>query len=100
MPSLEIAHNTNLYFQMEKISDDSDTDDDNKFPVGPLRSTISEPCDMGGQLFDEDVIMGTTSTAGNNNATSAAAAGNKTTSASNRAGPSQEIGWRADESYK
>ena len=84
-----VVHNTNL-FQMEKFSDDSDTDDDSKFPVGPLQSTTFEPYEMGGPLFDEDIVIDTTSAAGNNN----------TVSVSNRAGPSQEISWREDESYK
>ena len=76
---------------MEKISDDSDTDDDSQLPpVGPLQSTTFEPYEMGGPLFDEDIVMDTTSAAGNNN----------TASVSNRAGLSQEISWREDESYK
>ena len=33
---------------MEKISDDSDTYDESKFPVGPLQSTMPEQYEMGG----------------------------------------------------
>ena len=60
------------------------------------------PCDKGGQLIDDVMIMDMTS-AGNNTAPAAgnnntmSAAGNNRTSASNKTGPSQEISWRADE---
>ena len=85
---------------MEIIPDDSDTDDDSKFPIGPIWSTMTESYDMGGQLFDEVIIMDNQISAAGNTNTTSAAGNNNTTSAGNRAGPSQEIGWRVDELYK
>ena len=98
-----------------QIVDDSDTDDNNKLPVGSSHSTTLEPpCDRGGQLIDDIMTVdvtcahnstmpvaynnNTTFIASNNNVNTKPAAGNS--NASDMAGLSQEISWRADASYK
>ena len=99
-----------------QIVDDSDTDDNNKLPVGSSHSTTLEPpCDRSGQLIDDIMTVdatcahnngtmpvadnnNTTFIAGNNNFNTKPAAGNS--NASDMAGLSQDFSWRTDASYK
>ena len=60
-----------------QIVDDSDTDDNNKLPVGSSHSTTLEPpCDRGGQLIDDIITIDVT--CAHNNGTMPVADNNNT----------------------